>query len=293
MKRLYPETVVDRASDSVAAQRLQQPAPSFFGHSAAARRVHALIDRAVRAPVPVLIVGPTGTGRLTVARLIHHFGGGEVPQLDVIRPRRTGPVTGLAGFTYLADLEDLPREEQARLPALVGSSRLVLATQLDPRSPEGCKRLDARLIRWVTGGVRIEMPSLRERAEDLEQLALEVLRRMPTPHPVGGITDDALDCMRSYAWDGQFDELIAVLTEAVQRTTASQIELRDLPPRLRVRDTRKKQPDPEAHLGLQAAELRAIRRALGYARGNRRMAARVLGIGKTTLYRKLREYGLD
>ncbi len=293
MKRVLTDPVRE-PSESVAEQRLSRPGPTFLGHSAPARRVQALIERAVRTPAPVLLVGPTGAGRFTIARMIHHFGGGEVPHIDVVRPAASGPLVGLSAFTYLADLEDLSKEEQRRLPALVGANRLVIATQLDPESAAGRRRLDPRVVRWAAGGIRIDVPSLAERSEDIELLAMEVVAKTPARHPVGSIADDALDCLRTYAWPGQLDELRAVMAEAVARASGSQLDLRDLPARLRVRDTRPPEGgEPEAHLNLQAVEKRAIRRALAYARGNRRKAAAVLGIGKTTLYRKLREYGLD
>ena len=294
MKRALTDPAREPEPESIAQQRLLRPGPTFLGHSAAARRVQALIERAVRTPVPVLIVGPTGSGRLTIARMIHHFGGGEVPQVDIVRPAATGPIVGLSAFTYLADLEDLSKEEQRRLPALVGANRLVIATQLDPDSPAGRRRLDPRVVRWAAGGIRIDVPPLAERSEDIEMLVMEAVGKTPARHPIGSIADEALDCLRTHTWPGQFDEFRAVLAEAVARASTSQLDLRDLPARLRVRDTKSEQvAEPEAHLNLQHIEKRAIRRALAYARGNRRKAAMVLGIGKTTLYRKLREYGLD
>jgi len=287
-------------SDSVAEARLRTSPPTFMGHSPAARRVQALVHRAVRTNLPVLLVGPTGTGRETIARVLHHFGGGESPSLDIVRPRAQLDAHGqperlitFGSFTYLADLEDLPLDEQARLPALTGLGRIVIATRLRPESDEGRARLHPQIVRWASG-VRIDVPSLAERIEDLDVIAMDVLRRLPTRRPIGGIADNALDCMRTYAWPGNIDEVAEVLTEAIEAGSSEQVELRDLPAKLRVRDVfQAKSSSPEQQLCLEEAEKQAIRRALNYARGNKRKAARLLHIGKTTLYRKLKQYDLE
>jgi DNA-binding NtrC family response regulator len=240
------------------------------------------------------LVGSTGTGRETIARVLHHFGGGEAPNLEIVRAREHDRLVAFGPFTYLADLEDLPLEEQARLPALTGLGRVVVATRLRPESEEGRSRLHPQIVRWASG-VRIDVPSLTERIEDLDVIAMDVLRRLPTRRPIGGIADAALDCMRTYAWQGNIDEVSEVLAEAIEAGSSEQVELRDLPARLRVRDVHQpgRTDSPERQLCLEEAEKQAIRRALNYARGNKRKAARLLHIGKTTLYRKLKQYDLE
>jgi len=281
-------------SDTVSEARMRTPPPAFVGHSPAARRTQALVHRAARSNLPVLLVGPTGTGRETIARILHHFGGGETPALDVVRVHdQELRLVNLGSFTYLVDLEDLPFDEQARLPALTGLGRIVIATQLRPESEEGRSRLHPQIVRWASG-VRIDVPGLAERIEDLETLAMDVVRRTPTRRPVGGIADNALDCLRRYPWPGNIDELEQVIADAVGAGASEQIELRDLPAKLRVRDVHQARIEsPERQLCLEEAEKLAIRRALTYARGNKRKAARLLHIGKTTLYRKLKQYDLE
>ncbi|MEM7153435.1 MAG: helix-turn-helix domain-containing protein [Myxococcota bacterium] len=281
-------------SDNIAEARIRTPPPVFVGHAPASRRVQALVHRAVRSNLPVLLVGATGTGRETIARVLHHFSGGESPALEVIRAcDQQSRLVGLGGFTYLGDLEDLPLEEQARLPALTGLGRIVIGTQLRPESEEGRNRLHPQIVRWASG-VRIDVPTLAERIEDLELLAMDIIRRTPTRRPIGGIADNALDCLRSYPWPGNVDELEEVMVHAIAAGASEQIELRDLPAKLRVRDVHQTRAEsPERQLCLEEAEKQAIRRALSYARGNKRKAARLLHIGKTTLYRKLKQYDLE
>ncbi len=279
--------------ESIAEARLRAAPPSFLGHSQAARRVQAMIHRAVRTNLPVLLVGPKGSGKETIARILHHFGGGEVPNIEVVNAKEQGRLVSLGAFTYLSNLEDLPAEEQARLPALTGLGRVVIGTELKPESENGRAKLHPQIIRWASG-VRIDVPSLADRIEDLEMLAMDIVAKTPSRRPIGGIADNALDCLRSYRWPGNMDELTEVITAAVGGGATEQIELRDLPARLRVRDVHQTRSEsPERQLCLEEAEKQAIRRALNYARGNKRKAARLLHIGKTTLYRKLKQYDLE
>ncbi len=277
---------------TIAQLRSSAVPPRFLGRSPAARRVQSQVLRAVRTNLPVLLVGGPGTGKETIARMLHHFGGGEVPSLEVIDAREHPRLSGLGAFTYLANLEELPLDEQIRLPALTGLGRIVIGTTLRPESDEGRQRLHPQVVRW-TSGIRIDVPSLAERIEDLEYLALDILARTPTQRPVGGISDAALDCLRNHAWPGGIDELERILVDALDAGRGEQIELRDLPARLRVRDVAQRTYSPERQLCLEEAEKIAIQRALAYARGNKRKAARLLHIGKTTLYRKLKQYDLE
>lgn len=279
--------------ESIAEARLKTVPPGFLGHSPAARRVQAMIHRAVRTNLPVLLVGARGTGKKTIARILHHFGGGEVPNIEVLEAKSQPRLVNLGAFTYLSNLEDLPLEEQARLPALTGLGRIVIGTELKPESEAGRQRLHPQIVRWASG-VRIDVPSLAERIEDLEMIAMDAIAKTPSRRPIGGIADNALDCLRTYRWPGNMDELTQTLAQAVSGGATEQIELRDLPAKLRVRDVyHARAESPERQLCLEEAEKQAIRRALNYARGNKRKAARLLHIGKTTLYRKLKQYDLE
>ena len=279
--------------ESIADARFRSNPPVYLGHSAAARRVQSVIQRAVRTNLPVLLVGPAGTGKEAIARILYHFGGGEVPSMEVVRGNEHPRLLNLGAFTYLSRLEDLSLEEQARLPALTGLGRIVIGTRLRPESEEGRNRLHPQIVRWASG-IRIDVPTLAERIEDLEMIAMDVIAKTPARRAVGGIADNALDCLRTYRWPNNMDELTDVLTQAIATGTGEVIELRDLPSRLRVRNVHHARAEsPERQLCLEEAEKQAIRRALNYARGNKRKAARLLHIGKTTLYRKLKQYDLE
>jgi transcriptional regulator of acetoin/glycerol metabolism len=93
--------------------------------------------------------------------------------------------------------------------------------------------------------------------------------------------------MRAYTWPGNGSELEAVIATALERARGPMLQVHDLPPLLRAHAGLA----PEAEFSLELAQRRAIDKAIRHARGNKRRAARLLGIGKSTLYRKLEEVG--
>lgn len=281
---------------SIQGARLQRRAPTYMGHSLASRRVQAQIHRELHGNSAVLLVGAEGTGKRTIAEILHHFGGGEVPALQVVELQALalqrlefGPI---ADFAYLSPLEALSLEQQSRLIDELGLARAIFGTRLNPDSSEGRKRLSRKLLRWC--GARIQLPSLSERIEDLETLALAIIRETPARRPIGGLSDAALECLCAHHWPGNVSELEAVLHQAIAAGTTEQIELHDLAADLRLRDldTLAAQVRPDEQFALAHAERSAVKRAMRHARGNKRKAARLLQVGKTTLYRKLREYAL-
>jgi DNA-binding NtrC family response regulator len=274
--------------------RLRLPAPVYLGHSSATRQVQGQIHRALSSRSPVLVSGAPGTGKRTIAEILHHFGGSEGPLEQVAI--EDGRVVGRLGqFAYVCPVERLSLEQQvqlveaAELAELAGSGRLVLGTRLRLEGDASHRRLDPRLL--LACPIRIELPTLRDRIEDLELLALRILWSSPSHRPIGGIDDYALDCLRAHAWPGNVSELEEVMRAAIEIGSGEQIELRDLPPGLRLRAV--ELPDfgaPDFDFSLAHAERSAIERAVRYARGNKRKAARLLRISKTTVYRKLQWY---
>ncbi|KIG13757.1 Sigma-54 dependent DNA-binding response regulator Nla28 [Enhygromyxa salina] len=237
----------------------------------------------------MLLVGAPGTGKRTVAEIIHHFAGGETPSLARVCTDVPGPIAPPEGFAFVSPIEQLSLDQQAKLRRDVGLSRLILGTRLDPDSRDGQARLSPELLRWCS--IRIDLPCLVERIDDLEALVIGLLHRVPTTRPVGAISDDALGCLRAHDWPGNVSELENVITTALEVGTTTQIELQDLPAALRERDPSSPGPSaPEQEFALALAERRAVQRVMRLVRGNKRKAARLLQIGKTTLYRRLHEY---
>src|SRR5262249_29710989 len=141
---------------------------------------------------------------------------------------------------------------------------------------------------------------LRERLEDLPLLIAHFLQkfRKDVGRPIERINPAALDALRRHPWPGNVRELQNVVHRAMLACDGPEIALHHLPPEL-LGPTRAEAhasnggggsggaSSPEPVLTLEEAENRAIRRALQAAEGNMSRAAQMLGIGRTSLYRKL------
>jgi DNA-binding NtrC family response regulator len=152
---------------------------------------------------------------------------------------------------------------------------------------------------------QIHMPDLRDRPDDIPALASAALAswndRVGEPdRRITGVSDESLELLRGYDWPGNVRELIAAIEHACIVCDGQRILPCHLPPEIREREAvaddaadirstegrRYQAPDP-------AAERSAIQRALADAEGNRTRAAAALGMGRTTLWQKLKAYGLD
>ncbi len=142
--------------------------------------------------------------------------------------------------------------------------------------------------------MNIYLPPLRERPEDVPPLAGHFLQKYRTEalHPVAGVSDETMRILCEYDWPGNVRELENVIQRAVVLCRNEQILPEDLPPKL-VPRARPVISDGNI-LPLKAAmsrwERRLIVEALKATGGNRKEAARRLGINRTTLYNKMREY---
>jgi DNA-binding NtrC family response regulator len=147
--------------------------------------------------------------------------------------------------------------------------------------------------------VRLMMPPLRERREDIVLLANAFLREFAEENgrPVKPLTDAALAALLAYDWPGNVRELRTAIEHGVVMSNDSVIDTRHLPPLGRVAAASPPvAPAPAAgaaaqgpNLNLHALETRAIRSALAASGGNRTRAAELLGVSRRTLQRKLRE----
>jgi len=133
------------------------------------------------------------------------------------------------------------------------------------------------------------LPPLRERREDLAILVRAFLadHRGSTGKQVDAVSDEAMGVLLDYHWPGNVRELRNALEYAVIRCRGSLIQPENLPPELLER------PADGLPGNEVAGELDRVMAALKWAKGNRTKAAALLGISRATLYRRLRELGLD
>jgi len=174
-------------------------------------------------------------------------------------------------------------------------ARVVVATNRDllELCREGTFRED---LYYRVNVVRVEVPPLRRRKEDIPLLAEEFIRRFNRLQNkrVSGIAAEALSLLMAHDWPGNVRELENVIERAFILCGAENIKLQHLPDNLTCTGTMA----PLAGSGRfkdarAAADAQAIRLALEHCNGNRQAAARELGVHKTTLFRKIKALGIE
>jgi two-component system response regulator HydG len=214
------------------------------------------------------------------------------------------------GTLFLDEIGDMPLNMQAKLLRVLETGeivrlganetratdvRFVSATHRDMKAlvAEGTFRDD---LYFRIRGAEISMPPLRERREDIPRLVNHFLGRFAAEmdRVLPRITEPALARLINYSWPGNVRELMNIVQKMVVTTTGDEIDVRDVPEEIRVSDADDAGTTVGglAGIGLDKLEKEAIRQTLGMTGGNREQAARMLGIGERTLYRKLKEYGL-
>jgi transcriptional regulator with PAS, ATPase and Fis domain len=139
--------------------------------------------------------------------------------------------------------------------------------------------------------VEIHVPPLRERPQDIGLLIDHYAQRFAKKYgkSLDPVPDRTLDELREYAWPGNVRELVHAVERAVIMAEGSGLHLQDLLGKGRAASA---PPDPQLELNLEALEKTAIRQAIAKHAGNLSKAAQELGLGRTTLYRKMSKHGI-
>ncbi len=226
----------------------------------------------------------------------------------------TNPKDGLlaiaeGGTVFLDEIGELPTDLQAKLLRAiqekeirpVGSVkrvpinvRILAATNRDLERAvgEGTFRRD---LFFRLNVLTLRLPALRERRQDIPLLVAHILERIGRDAGIEKtISDEALKALLNYDWPGNVRELENSLERACALSSAHEIQLRDLPTQIysAPNDLMGVSPPSNGNGIVPMAELekQTILNALTQVNGDKMLAARLLGIGKTTLYRKLKEY---
>src|SRR5579859_819949 len=305
----------------------------LLGLSPKMQRVYRTIEKVSTHDYPVLVLGESGTGKELIARSLHMLGprkDGPFVPVDcsslvptLIESELFGYVKGAftgamqskqglleaanGGTLFLDEIGDMPTDLQARLlRALqerevkpVGSTerrridvRIIAATNrdLDAAIRSGAFRQD---LYFRLNVVQIKLPPLRDRKSDIPLLVTAFLEKYsPSDEPVRTISSDTMQRLMAHDWPGNVRELENAIERAVAMSSGPLIHVADLPSNLQIQ-TSERSPQRDELLPLDELERRAILRTLRETNGDKLAAARMLGIGKTTLYRKLKQYRLD
>jgi DNA-binding NtrC family response regulator len=190
----------------------------------------------------------------------------------------------------LQEREFHPQGSAKPLPVEV---RIIAATSCDLEHAvqQGTFRRDLFFRLNVVG---LRLPPLRERKEDIRPLAEHFLERIGQARQTQySVSSEAMKLLQLYDWPGNVRELENCLERAVAMSPGPVLQAADFPPHIRTVALRTVAPGKQANiLPLAELEKQAILDALQQLNGDKLMTARALGIGKTTLYRKLKEYGI-
>jgi DNA-binding NtrC family response regulator len=300
---------------------------SGTGKQMVARTIHANGPNAAKpfAPVDCGSLVPA----LVESELFGHVKGAFA---GAYRAKEGALASAQGGTVFLDEIGELPLDLQTKLLRALQEKevRPVGATQTVPISARVLAATNRDLAAMVEHGrfrrdlyfrlnvVNLRIPPLRDRREDIHALALHVLERLERESGVArSFSDEALRMMLEYDWPGNVRELEHAIERACALSSGPVLHMGDLPAQLQdFRTQRAAQarlvpgvdeavldgvPPGTADSGarrdsgivsIAAMEKEAILSTIRQLKGDKLMAAKLLGIGKTTLYRKLKEYGI-
>jgi two-component system response regulator HydG len=145
-------------------------------------------------------------------------------------------------------------------------------------------------------GVNISLPSLRDRVGDIPGLVDYFLKEAAAEvgSNVAGITEATQSALSNYDWPGNVRQLRNTIRTMVVMSDRDKLDVQDIPPEITQRRqlTDGTRPAALGDVSLDQLERQAIEETLAKTKGNREKAAKILGIGERTLYRKIKEYNL-
>jgi two-component system nitrogen regulation response regulator GlnG len=323
-----------------------------IGSSKKMQEVFKLIGRVARSSITVLITGESGTGKEVVARAIHSYSDRknkpfvtvncaalppnllEAELFGYEKGAFTGAVSAKKGLfeqadggtLFLDEIGELPLELQAKLLRVLqekeirrlGSEksrkvdvRIIAATNrnLEEEVKKGSFRED---LYFRLNVVRIELPPLRERREDIIPLAYHFIKKFAKEFklPVKELSEDAVSFLISYSFPGNVRELENMILRAMVLSTGEVITAKELSPKVQpssypsfeesirafieeIFSVEQKGGNNLYELVVKSAEKVLISEVLKRCNFNQVKAARILGIHRNTLRRKIKELGIE
>ncbi|MEM6955910.1 MAG: sigma 54-interacting transcriptional regulator [Myxococcota bacterium] len=303
-RRLSQE--VHRLRDAVGG--IERGDEALVGRSPAMRRVFDLFDR-VGDQTRVLLTGEDGTGKGLAARVLHERSRRDGPFVTLDASDRDGSPTldaalkqAAGGTLYVRFIDALSRDDQSRLQRYLedlsegprdrrdSGARIIASaeTGLDRLARTGRFRED---LYYLINVVHIRMPPLRQRGHDVVLLAQHFLdaSAKEAGRDVLDIGERAAERFLEYDWPGNVQELKTAVTRAVDLARYDQITIEDLPEAIRRGGGRVAvvTRSPAEMPTLETLEKRYVKQVLEATSGNKTRAAKVLGVDRRTLYRKL------
>jgi NtrC-family two-component system response regulator AlgB len=329
---------IEHLEREISESKAQSPEPIFNFNSPMMREAMEVLLRAAKTPASILILGESGTCKTVAARAIHQnshladkpFVTVSCPSLskELLESELFGHVRGAftgavkdrwgkvraaeGGTLFLDEIGDLPMEIQPKLLRLLqereyerlgentvynANVRVIAATNrhLKDRVAAGAFRED---LYFRLNVICVEVPPLRERTVDLENLAIHFLEHFARQcgRRLDGFSPQALERIRSYRWPGNVRELCNAVERAVILARGDSVAPQDLPAEMQNFGTNGSHSMNEVSIGslvsLDKLEEVHIRKVLEKT-ASLAQASGVLGIDQATLYRKRKKIGLD
>jgi len=299
----------------------------LLGRSAPMQDLYEQIRNAATSEAPVLILGESGTGKNLVAKAVHALSrrkDGPFISLNCaslnehlleseLFGHKKGSFTGAltdrmgrfeaanGGTIFLDEIGDMPLIMQAKLLRVleekvierVGENkpvqvniRLVSATNHDLNKLVAEEKFREDLF-YRVNSIVIKTPPLRERVEDIPLLAFHYLKKIAVVNnkDIRRISPHALEIMENHNWPGNVRQLINALDHGVITCKGDTVEVTDLPDYI----LHAKKPEGNG----KHADRERLRSALLMFKGNKSLTAKHLGISRVTLWKKLKEHGID
>ncbi len=336
-RALSQKQVIEENQQLKAQLDLRYGLENVVGRDHRMQRIFDVIDSVANTRATVLITGESGSGKSLIARALHRRSDrrdkpfvevacGALPENlleSELFGHKAGAFTGAVsdkpgkflqadeGTIFLDEIGTASQAMQVKLLRVlqelqfeaVGGvkthsvdCRVVLATNEDLKKAvdEGRFRQD---LYYRVNVINLEMPSLRERFNDIPLLSTHFLQQVchDTGKQVQGITDEALAALQSYSWPGNVRELQNVIERAVLLGKSDYVRPEDLPPHLTAGNTHTTPATGTRTLkeALEGPERQIILDVLRSNNWNRNATADSLGINRTTLYKKMKRLGLE
>jgi DNA-binding NtrC family response regulator len=308
---------------------------NIIGASKAMQMIYETIESIAKSDANVLVIGESGTGKELIANAIHFnslrsekdfvkvncsalpkelieaelFGYVKGAFTGAIQTRSGLIAQAKGGSLMLDEIGEMPMELQPKLLRVleerrfrpVGSTesfdadfRLICATNREPREAikDGVMRED---LFYRVSTITINVPPLRERAEDLQLLTDHFFQKFKDKYSrsLQGFSQAAIQRVFSHRWPGNVRELQNAIERAVLLAKGNKIEAEDLPFGNHATDAGGDAFFVPPNMTLEEIEKLVIEQTLKRTQGNKQAAAQILGIYRPRLYSKIRKYGIE
>ena len=305
--------------------------PDTIGSSPAMQQVLDMVRRVASTWATVLIEGETGTGKELIARAIHRLSSRRTHPMIAVscaaipealleaelfgheKGAFTGAIYQRKGRFELADKGTLFLDEVSQFSTAIQGKllRVLQTSEFERVGASETRKVDVRVIAatnvdlveaaragrfredlyYRLNVVKVQLPSLRERREDIPLLVDHFVRHYSDRDGkhIGGVGARALDGLCGYGWPGNVRELENAIERAVVLAQGSVLQIEDFPELLSVEGTPTSSVTIPVGTPIAEAEKRLIEETLLHTHGDKTAAAHLLGIARRTIYRKLDE----